>query len=324
AQKGRTWAGPLGRLADRVVYHRGFVECVHVLTQTLIDHPAEIFHLHPIRMVRLQFVASSQVTDLANQESLRRLKVLAAPGNYRHAGSRILFPSPNLQDLEGLAIPDTPIGERGLAELLSDASMRKLTHLNLGATGIGQAGINRLAGSSLMNNLVALDIRGNNLNEDALQALNDFSEARSLRRLGFWFNQLGDNGLIRFTEMGLFSRLRHLSIGNNQITSRGLHHLAQVPALRNLQTIWLGVDPYGSEGVEALVRSPHLSPDVHLGIWLNEDIPEQTRNLAREILGNRVLFEEPGEHWDRDPVVGWPAWHAEDEYRENITGPGRT
>lgn len=304
----RGWAGPLGEWCERVFYHRGFVEEIHIQTHKFLERAEDIFRLAPIRLVRLVHLYSDHIAALARLPQLARLSVLQAHGNYRHAGCETLFQSPYLNDLPGLAVNDTPIGPAGLRALLESPSLSRLTHLHLGATSIRLEGINLLARSPKCQHLICLDLRGNGQSVRALRALDRSPYLGNLRRLGLWYNRLGDEGLIEFVRMPLFARLVHLSLGNNRFTARGLRALAEAPALQNIRTLWLGVDRYGTAGVEALIRSTYLHPDAKLGIWLNNNLAPKVIREAQQRLGDRVSFDHHGDTWDRDPSVGWPLW----------------
>ncbi|MFO0845296.1 MAG: TIGR02996 domain-containing protein [Gemmataceae bacterium] len=303
------WAGPAAELSERVEFHRGFVEVVHIHAEAFLAQAEALFRLTPLRLARLLYLYSDQLAALARLPNLSRLAALEATGNYRHAGFRVLCASPHLDGLAGLAVSDTPIGRAGLAALVESPSLSRLTHLHLGGTGIGPEGVQQLARSAKCRHLVALDLRGNALGPPAVRDLDRSPHLGELRRLGLWYNRLGDEGLAELVRTPLFARLTHLSLGNNRVTAAGLRLLADSPALLGLRTLWLGVDRYSPAGVEALTRSEFLHPEARVCFWLTGPLSEQVKQGVRRRLGGRVTFDnDPAETWEADPPVGWPLW----------------
>lgn len=298
----------IAALCDQVVYRRGFIEVIHILTEAFVQHREMLCRLAPVRLLRLIAVTSTDMEMLATVPELARPAVLQLPGSYRHAGCERFFRSPHLSNLRGLALNDTPIGMRGLVHLLESPAITRLTHLHLGATRIGDPGVEALATSPNCSQLLALDLRGNAINPASIRALNDSPYLGRLRRLGLWYNRLGDEGVEELVRLPLFGRLQHLSLGNNRLTGRGLELLANSPALSGIRSLWLGVDRFTADSLLTLVHSPHLHPTARIGVWLTDSISGHLQQEIRQILGERISFDSPGDAWDADPCVGWPLW----------------
>jgi uncharacterized protein (TIGR02996 family) len=308
---GKTWAGPVARVADEYHFRRGFVESVRLPVARVVSKAKELFARQPLRMVAAHLAPAADIKKFAQLPEARRLAVLNISSSMRAAGFRALIESPNLAGLLGLAVHDSPIGSAGLKALLDAPLLERLTHLDLSATGIGPDGVVELADSPRTRSLVALNLRGLGLTGETLNLLDSSEYLKRVRRLGLWYNHLGDDGLEWFVQTPLFARLRSLDLGYNRLTARGARALAEAPALIGLRSLWLGVDQLGDEGVLALARSPHLHPEAVVAIWFHDWLSEETKREAVRLLGERVQFDRSLGLPETDPPVGWPLWRPE-------------
>jgi hypothetical protein len=134
--------------------------------------------------------------------------------------------------LVALDLHGSPLRNEGLAALLEQASLPRLSVLSLADNSLTGPGIRTLAGSDLLGRLTALDLSGNGHHGRSgwlkLFASANLGQLESLSLRGCRLDDVLVAALARAPHLG---RLQALDLGDNPLTDVGLRMVAEAPGL---------------------------------------------------------------------------------------------
>jgi uncharacterized protein (TIGR02996 family) len=247
----QTWAAPLRGMVERWQFRRGFIEWVEMTADAFLEHAQPLFHLAPIRQVRLTR-AGGRLFSLASSHWLRNLTALYLWGNHiRAEGAMTLASCPHLVNLTTLDLTDNRIGDEGAAALAASPHLTNLTALVLSENRIGDAGATALGASRSLANLTTLHLSHNNIRSEGAAALVSSAYLSNLIALFLDNNDIGDERAAAWASPSL-ANLVYLVLSRNHIGPEGASVLASSPYLSNLAALDLNFNHLGEEGKAAL------------------------------------------------------------------------
>jgi uncharacterized protein (TIGR02996 family) len=177
------WLGPIGRIAFRAEFRRGFAEHVVLPASAFLTHGMALRRLTPLRGVTL-LGARRALPEFVRGPLLAGLSALhLTGGRLGDDGVRLLAAAPALVGLETLRLGDNALSDAGVAALARSPHLAVLTTLVLRDNAIGDGGAWELATAPFLGRLTTLDLGGNEIGPSGVGLLRSSSRLAALTDL---------------------------------------------------------------------------------------------------------------------------------------------
>ena len=281
AQYREAW-NPLRGLAGWVEWRRGFVEVVNIEARLFLMRGAELFHLAPVRHVRLLDVAGLLKPVLASPHLGRVAELSVKNQHFDDELARRLADAPQLANLRALCVERNRISDRGVEALAHSPHLSNLKALDLGDNHAGDLGACRLADSPRLATLETLELRHNEIGFGGLEVLASSGRLERLSVLGLRRNEIGhaDRRYLTGAGSGRLG-LRRLDLRENGMTPDHLESLCDLLSATSVEDLDLSENRLGDEGVRQLATSACLDGVRSLALRRNAVSDAGVRALAQ-------------------------------------------
>jgi Ran GTPase-activating protein (RanGAP) involved in mRNA processing and transport len=263
------WQADFAPWTTQCRFHRGFVCCVAVDWQKLLDRADDLSRRAPIQVLRItgeegtippdRLLAWAQ--EVAARPELRQLTCLDLTGlAYGEPVLRVLLSSPFVKGLTRLLFSDEDC-QLSTAQVLARCShldrIKELDFLGFEAGELGDEGVAVLSACVHLHNLEHLDLRDNSLGPGAMRALAQSPHLKHIRSLYLGDghgtpNEVGPEGARWLATSPNYSHLAVLHLDFNDIGNAGLGYLARSPSLLHLRSLSLVSNGLDGEGIQSL------------------------------------------------------------------------
>jgi uncharacterized protein (TIGR02996 family) len=219
------WAEALLGLANKVGFHRGFVERVTLTVADFIDGGEQLFALAPVR--EAVFVKTGAGLDrLADCPHLARLARIDFRDS-AFAGEDLIpfMGSPHLGGLRAFVLRLRGVGDAVIQGLIEAKQPPSLETLDLYDAGVTQPAIEALAGWPKAATLRTLILGGSDLGEGAAVPLARSPHLAGLRVLHLGFAGLEDSDAQALAGAAHLAGLERLELHHNAITDEAADRL---------------------------------------------------------------------------------------------------
>jgi uncharacterized protein (TIGR02996 family) len=267
SRRGEGWlAGDLHRDGLRR-FHRGFVDCLTLSADTILEHTATLARLVPLRRLRL-WGAGRRAAEFSASPTLAGVEVLEFVDYFDYPlnadGARALANSPHLRGLTTLNLYRNSVGDRGVEALARAPWFGGLQVLNLADNGVSSTALRVLAAARPR--LAELRLGSNAVGPDGVEAFAAEAQQDSLRTLDLRQNPLGDRGASVLAEARFLRTVATLDLASCEVGDAGAAALARSPHLAGLRLLVLDHNRITDQGARALAASPHLARLEALGL----------------------------------------------------------
>jgi uncharacterized protein (TIGR02996 family) len=172
----KTWMADLPYVLRRrdVVFHRGFLEELHLSIRHLLKHGDELMDRFPLHRLRLNLTPTGQeAARLAVWPRLLRLRTFNLSGLGLSSGTllRDLLDTPFLRQLEVLDLSHNQLTYRSIETLTACRYLERLHTLNLAGNPLGPRSATLLADAEGLPGLRVLDVRRTGLGDRPILVL---------------------------------------------------------------------------------------------------------------------------------------------------------
>lgn len=226
---------------------------------------AECPHLSGLRRLAIghQTITDDGAEALANSSYLRPMALELACHTLSTKSLRRVLSTAFTSRLRRFRPNGLPVGG---ADVLADAPLGALRHLDLNRCGLGD-GVAALARSAHLTRLVTLDLTNNGLTDTALEALAEWPGLASVQVLGLNYNHdVTGRGVASLLESPHF-RPRFVALQYAHLGAEGARALAAWSGLTNLIGLDLSHTQLTAAGATALANSPHWHDLRDLRLW---------------------------------------------------------
>ena len=251
------WSAP-GPALTR--FRRGFVESVTVPDAQALPDLEPFFLREPVTELVFEsarLIDSERFAALGWLERLRTLEFRANRAGWlgRERLAHVLE-SRRLRRLTKLLLFGQRVGDEGVKLLAEQggASLPALEGLAVGDDAITEKGVAPLAASRWAARFQSLYLADNQLGVGGAEAIADAPSKGQLRQLSLGGNGLGNEGAIVIACATRLRTLKILELPRNRIGAAGLEALLESDSLEQLTTLDLTGNPVGSVGKKRLVE----------------------------------------------------------------------
>lgn len=186
-----------------LVFHRGFLEEVHLTLQAFLKYAGPLFDNHPLHRLRIRPpVRAEHATQFAKSLLMSRLRQLdgSDAGLKSPKALRLLLNTPFASQMTKLDLSRSEITHAGLRVLLEIDYLTGLRDLVLAQNALGDAAAEALAQSQRLSSLRSLDLRGNPLGNKGAMALAASPHLAQLSSLDVRDSEIGPSGAKALSE----------------------------------------------------------------------------------------------------------------------------
>jgi uncharacterized protein (TIGR02996 family) len=294
------WSEPLRGFAGGTEFARGFIETAVVDARTFVRMGHVLFHLSPLRHIRLLDVGSS-LTRVMTSPNLARLSAITIFA--QHIDDRLtraLVDSPHLDNLRSLNIARNRIGDRGLEQIAWSPRLRNLVELDIGDNAVGDTGVRAIAESNNLGRLQSLELRNNELSRAGLAWLCASSTLTQMKRLGASLNYVGTYQEGSMPANGAVS-LATLDVTENGLSPEGVQWVTTLPGLRDLSRLVLDRNEVGNPGAVILARWSGAATLQSLSLCTNRVGDSGARSLAKSLYLHQLVELDLSDNPIHDP-----------------------
>jgi|GEM_PF-3004317 len=196
----KTWLADVPRhlRTKDLVFHRGFLEEVHLTVQAFLKYAGPLFDTHPLYRLKIQPpVRAEHATQFAKSPLMSRLRVLDGSGAALKSPKalRLLLNTPFACHLTKLDLSRSDMTHAGLRVLLEIDFLTDLRDLVLAQNALGDAAAEAISQSPRLASLRSLDLRGNPLGNKGAQALAASPHLEHLSSLDLRDSGIGPSGV---------------------------------------------------------------------------------------------------------------------------------